>query len=156
MITTLSLASSSCHWHPPQPAGTAVPSSFSWKMCLLLLFKQISSHLMWWQGSRVDSTSSHFLGCSPLSLLYIAGICKGLQLLLHVSESVISLHFRHSQASLKCGVPRPKTTADLFQCETPLVSLNPLMISCVPNISTNNRVYFRLAITFLTATAPHG
>lgn len=96
---------------PPQPAGTAVPSSFSWKMCLLLLFKQISSHLMWWQGSPVDNSSSRLLGCSPLSLLYIAGICKGLQLLLHVSESVISLYFHHSQPRVVCLIPKPEQTS---------------------------------------------
>lgn len=55
----------------PQPAVTAVLSSFSWKLRLLLVFKQIFSHLMWWQRSPVDSTPSLLLGCSLLCHYYV-------------------------------------------------------------------------------------
>lgn len=103
----------------PQPAGTAVPSSFPWKLCI---FRSSPKFLpAQWGGRRALWTAPHdsSLAAACSVITNVGGICKGLQLLLCVSECAIFLHFYHSQPSLKCGVSHPKTRAGLFKCETP-------------------------------------
>lgn len=108
---------------PPQPAGTAVPPCFPRQQLQLLVSKQISSHLMWWQSSPMHSLhhQSSLAAAISVSSIRYWDLLKS-AVTLHVSESVISLHFHHLQLNLKCNVPRPKTKAGFFCCETPFMS----------------------------------
>lgn len=85
---------------------------------------------------------------SLLTLLVFVKVCSYYCMCQNLAFFVFTIH--SPALSVVCHIQKP---GQAFSTVKYCFHLSPLMIFCVPNTSTNNGVYFSLAVMFLSATA---
>lgn len=136
---------------PPEPAGMAVPSSFP----------SVPSLGLQPNFFQLDEMAEEPCGQYPITLAWLQPLLSLLTLVVFVklysyycmcqNVSFPYIFTIHSPVlSVVCHTQTPGQASFTVKHH---LHLSPLMISCVPNASTNNGVYFSLAVIFLSATA---